>query len=188
MLSTDVVQALGTQENRSECVLGFNKVNGVFLFALANTKIEDLTNPGHFVFVTDQMSLTEDVVQGTYPDYKIVAKSDLPQVIYEMELDQMMATKITERYPIAEQVNILGRAVQTLAKEHGIELDELEELLDYIQLARNTNREHKESYANDPAYQYISNAELAEQELQRYEGGVHEALGPRQVTGGRVFS
>lgn len=187
MLTKQLVEALGTQESRSECVLAFNKVNGEFLFALGNTKIEDLTNPGHFVFVMELFNLTEDTVVGNYPDYEIIPTSELPTVIYESEIDSMMATKITTRYPIAEQVNILGRAIQTLAKEHNIVLDELEELLDFVQLARDTNREHKESYANDPNHQYISNAELAAQELKRYEGGLHEALGPRPVAGGRVF-
>lgn len=187
MTNASIVDALTNAPETGKAVLAFNRTNGEFVFALTNVEPEELSGQEHMVYVSAVFDPTTQVVQGTLADYKIVDKASLPQPIYEFQIDQMMATKITKIYPIAEQVNVLGRALQTLAKEHNIVLEELEEMLDYISLARDTNREQKEAYRNDPAYEFISNADIEARNEKLYEGGLHEALGPRTIEGGRVF-
>lgn len=187
MLSDDIIKAIATTPGTTQVVLAFNKTNGAFLGSFQDVKIEELTGEEyiHYEYI-DYDPITQRVV-GNYPDHKVVNIADLPKDILESQLDTMMATKITSVYPLAEQVNVLGRAIQTLAKEHGIVLDELEEMLDYIKTVRETNREHKEAYRNDPAFNYISNDDLKAQADELYAGGLHEALGPREIQGGRVF-
>uniref|UniRef100_A0AB39CCV5 Uncharacterized protein n=1 Tax=Pseudomonas phage RVTF4 TaxID=3236931 RepID=A0AB39CCV5_9VIRU len=187
MYSQEIMKAIGEVPVETNAVLAFNRIGGAFFFSVANVKIEDLSGEEHLVYVEANFNATTQEVIGNYPDHQIVNKSDLPEKIYESELDKQMAQKITKVYPLAEQVNILGRAIQVLAKEHNIVLEELEEMLDYIQLARETNREQKVSYAADPGYQYISNDELERKNEELYAGGLHEVLGPREITGGRVF-
>lgn len=188
MYNPEIISAIANADTVVNSTLAFNKVGGELVFCVQNVKPEELSPSPHLVYVEDEFNQTTQEIVGTYPDYKIVNIADLPPFIYEKGLDNMMATKITKLYPIAEQVNILGRAITKLAKEHGIVLDELEELLDYIQLARETNREQKESYANDPNFRYVSNADIDARNEKLFAGGLHEALGAREVEGGRVFS
>lgn len=186
MYSPEILAAISDTEN-FDAILAFNKTGGELVFCVYNIKMEEMTPHPHLVFVEEQFNQNTQEIVGTYPDYKIVEKADLGIVVHESTLDSLMAAKITKQYPIAEQVNVLGRAIEKLAKEHNIVLDELAEMLDYIQLARETNREQKASYAADPAYRYISNADTEEKNMRLYAGGLHEALGPRQNDGGRVF-
>lgn len=187
MSNVDVLKAISEAPETGKAVLAFNRTNGEFVFALTNVTPDELSGQEHMVYVEAEFNPNTQVVQGTLGNYKIVDKSSLPQPIYEASIDAMMATKITKVYPVAEQVNVLGRALQILAKEHNIVLEELEEMLDYISLARDTNREQKEAYRNDPAYEFISNADIEARNEKLYEGGLHEALGPRTIEGGRVF-
>ncbi|QBJ02715.1 hypothetical protein MZD04_gp189 [Pseudomonas phage Psa21] len=188
MSTSEVYSAIGASTAEMTTVLAFNRVSGEFVFALANVKMADLSGADLMTYVETEFDSNTQTVVGTYPDYEIKLLSEMPEVIYEFTVDRAMATKITKVYPIAEQVNILGRAIKMLAEKAGIEIDELEEMLDYINTAREANREHKEAYKNDPAYEYISNDEIAAADERRYAGGLHEELGPRAIEGGRVFS
>jgi len=185
--TADIYTAIGNSAPGPNSVLAFNKVSGEFIFALSNVEISDLSGADLMNYVEAEFDSNTQTIVGKYPDYEIVNNADLPEVVYEFQLDKAMATKITKVYPIAEQVNVLSRAIKILAKEHGIELDELEEMLDYINTARDANREHKEAYANDPNYRYVTNDEIAAGDEERFAGGLHEELGPRSLDGGRVF-
>ena len=157
----------------------FNRLNGVFLSA-TNLPL-DLCDQDdiHCIYVEDMMDLYDEEVvgglviaeDGSYTkDYEIIHRDLMKTKIYESQLDTTVATKITVRYPLVEQVNILGRALKKLAEVSNVELTELEELLDYIKLVKDTNKVYKEIYANSPDIEYISNEEKA---LQAEIGRAH---------------
>jgi hypothetical protein len=166
----------------------FNKANGIFLAAISYSDPATLGGHDQIEFVEDQYDFMNDVVVGKYPDYIVKNKSEGPQPFYESQADAVMSAKITKQYPVVEQVNVLGRAIDLLADKVGLELAELKEMLSYIALCKEVNATSKEFYRDSPDFIYISNEELAEQENAKYEGGLHEAFGPRTITGGRVFS
>lgn len=175
--------------DRQPALLFFNKANGIWLNAIPYVDPQTLGGHDHLTFVAADMSMTEDTVIGEYPDFKVIAKSDIPPTVTESQLDAAMSAKITVRYPVVQQVNVLGRALLKLAEIHGItaELSELNEMLSYIDLCKDNNRTQKEFYRESTEYSYITNAELADLESSRFEGGLHEALGPRTISGGTVF-
>jgi hypothetical protein len=178
--------ALAT-EGRVKAILCFNKANGKWINTIGWVDPETLSGKEYMVFVEDEFDMVNDRVMGEYPHYTIVDRNEGPQPFYEAQLDAAMSQKITKLYPVVQQVNILGRALQLIAEKTGVELPELAEMLSYIDLCKDVNANSKEFYRESPDYVYISNEQLAAEENARYEGGLHEALGPRQITGGSVF-
>jgi hypothetical protein len=183
----DTIKKLASLTGRQRVILVFNKASGEPLAQFPWMDPATLSGQELYIYEEGQFDLLEDEVEGTYPDYVIKNKLEGPQKVYEAQLDTQVAYKITKAYPVAEQVNIVGRAVQLLAKEHGIELPELAELLDFIAEVKQLNKVQKEHYIESPDYIYITNAESEEAAARRYAGGVHESLGPRTIEGGRVF-
>lgn len=183
--------------NIVKAVLIFNRLNGMYLGAASlDISLCDVDHP-HCIYVEDEMDIVNDVVEGGLKihgdgswtkDYKVLRPHERSVAVYESELDKQMAYKITKRFTVVEQVNVISRAILKLAAKHDIELDELNEMLDYISLVKETCKNQKEFYANHPDYEYFTNEQATEIEAARFEGGLHEAIGPRTITGGRVFS
>lgn len=168
--------------------LFFNKANGKLVTVGSAQPLEHIEGKEYYIIVDADFDMINDKVVGDYPDYKIVSRADAPQEYYESQADGAMAAKITKRYPVVEQVNVLGRAIQALAKFHGEELEELTEMLEYIKLCKDTSRSTKEFYRDSPDYIYISNEQAAEDFNAQFEGGLHEFIGARTIEGGRVFA
>lgn len=181
---------------RTTCVLIFNRLSGVFIAATSLPISKCDTTSPTIAYIEEEFDLVNDVVDGkldvaedgTYEkNYVVRDRNDGPTDVFESQLDNQMAYKITKKYPLAEQVNILGRSIVKLAEEAKVELPELEELLDYIKLVKDTNRTQKEFYRDSEHFNYITKKQAAEDEVARFEGGLHEQLGPRAIEGGSVF-
>lgn len=164
----------------------FNKITGELTAVLGYVDPETLNNE-FFVYREIEIDFENEVFLGNLESYRIVNKHDLPQDVYEYTVDEQARDKITKLYPLVEQVNVLGRAIQKLSSHAGIDQEELQEMLDYIEEVKHANRLRKEFYQNSPDFNYITDAELEEIETRQLEGGLHEAYGPRPSAGGRVF-
>lgn len=185
---------------RQTVTLIFNALNGAFLSATSVPYSDvDVTDP-LCIYVVDEMNLIEDKVvgglkiehneDGTYTweaDYKIMPQDDGTITIYESQMDMFVAESITKRYKITDQINILAKSIKILADVAGINIEELEEYLDFVEEVKDTNRKHIEQLKEQEGYEFISNEELAEQQRLTYEGGIHERIGGREIMGGRVF-
>lgn len=175
----------------------FNKLNGLYLFTvLLSREKYGPVNEELFIARWADYDIMNDVVDGqliihedgTVEDaWRIVHKDEMEVVYYERNLNQQAEEKITKKYPIALQISILGKSVETLAAKAGVELEELSEMLSYIKLCLDTNKAQKEFYRGNPDVKYVADEEFAEDQAQRMAGGIHEWIGPRPVTGGRVF-
>jgi len=189
MVDVTVAQAMIMPVGVQPAILQFNRTSGAFIVALhaEGIDISTLGAQDLFVYVEDEWDFSSSEVVGNYPDYKVVNKDELPAKVYERNLDALARDKITKRYPVIQQVNVLGRAIMALSKEMGVEQDELEELLDYILEVKKGNQARKEFYAASPDYEYISTEQEDNQQSARLDGGVHELYGPRPTSGGRVF-
>ena len=186
MYNLSVLGAMAT--GRVPCSLFFNKLNGMFLHASSRVNIEEISNQEYITVVDADFDLSNDIVLGKFPDFEVVDRAAGPQYFYEAQADSAMSTKITKRYPVVEQVNVLGRAIAAMAAVTGTDLSELTEMLEHIKLCKDINSNTKEFYRESPDFIYVSNEELAETDAARTEGGLHELYGPRAITGGRVFS
>lgn len=182
---------------RVDAVLLFNKLNGLFITANSiGPEDHDKIDTTHYVYRAVKFDFVNDTVEGnltlnpdgTFTDnFKVVDKSEQTPVIYELQLNAAAEYKITKKYPVIEQINVLSRALGLLAEKAGVELPELDEMKDYIKLCLDTNAAQKEFYSENPDVTYITDEERTDTDTRRFEGGLHETLGPRTLTGGSVF-
>lgn len=177
----------------------FNRLNGMFITTLS-IPIEEceadedvyirVECPGGFDsgkdIIVGGLTIHED---GSYtPNFEIKDQHEvMSRRITESQMDTNCAYKITKRYPIVKQLNVLSEALTKLATHAGVELDDLAEMLDYIKQCRTTNQTKKDFYAESPDWDYVTNEQNAEDQALRLEGGIHEKIGPRPITGGSVF-
>lgn len=188
-MDTTTALAYDMPTSRAPAILQFNKLSGEFLNAFRTPDNDISTLGGHdfFTFVVDDYSLTEDIIVGKYPDYKVVSQKDLPTKMFEETMDIQVQNKITKRYKLVDQVNIISAAILKIAEVTGVELPELTEMRDYIDEVKRANKVRRDFYKESPDYEYIS----IEDEVSRLEGqldgGVHELFGPQQISPGRVF-
>lgn len=174
----------------------FNRVNGEHLWNVSKTDYAPEYDQNLFIVREAEMSPVEDDVIGKIivyddgtlkDDWQVVKRSEQPEVITERNLNMTAEQKITKKYPIVDQINILSRAIKLLGDKTGVELEELDEMLSYIKLTTDINRTQKDFYREQSSVRYLSDEEIAEESSRKMEGGVHEWIGPRPVTGGRVF-
>lgn len=180
----------------------FNKLNGTFV-SVAGIPLENFDyDKNYFIARAVEYDFTEDgdVIEGSIiidakgnatDDFKVIPRTQQTPATYESTLNELAEEKITKRYPLANQVTLLSKAVVKLGEAAGLadteEFKNLSEMMDYISLCIKTNQTKKEFYKNDPNTVYYSDSEAAELDSKRFEGGIHELLGPRSIKGGRIF-
>lgn len=184
-------------EHKSQVTLIFNALNGMFLSA---TNIPysmcDQSDP-LCIYISDEMDIALETVVGGLtinPDkswtanYQIVNTAEYNQnTVTEGQLDSAVAYKITKEYPVVKQINVIANALKEISEKIGHPLPELEEYLDYVKLVKDTNKRHKEFYMNDSRFNYISKEKVNEDYTKLHEGGLHERIGPRDISNGIVF-
>ncbi len=185
-----VAAAYEIPSTRSPAILQFNRVTGQFVNAIRTPDNDPSVLGGqeYFIFVVADISLTDDQVIGEYPDYKIVANKDLPTRVFESEMRLQLQTKITRRYPVITQVNVISDSILALAEKAGIELPELAEMRDYINEVKRAHEVRMKFFEESPDYEFVSIAQEEARSEAQLEGGVHELFGPKEATGGRIFS
>jgi hypothetical protein len=183
----------------TKVLLQFNKVSGAFTSVLGWVDPATLNNE-YFIYVEHEaFDFQNHEVRGTYPDYTIVDRVQAELPIYESQLDLAAQQKITKLYPVINQVNNIGNAIEHLGRvvqgllgdnpdpQLAAALTVLDEMNDYVSEVKAANTQRKAYYAGSSAHVYISlEQEAADQEAQ-LEGGLHEAYGAKEVTGGTVF-
>lgn len=178
----------------------FNRLNGLFVSVSSVPLEQSQHDTSLYEARAVEFSFLNDYIEGqlivndngTYTDaFEVKDKTEQKEQVFERMLNMQAEQKITKKYPLVTQLNLLVAAVNRLAKEHGLESTEefveLAEMVSYIDQVIETNQAKKEFYANNPDVEYYSDERVAEEESARMEGGIHEALGPRAVTGGSVF-
>lgn len=181
-----IVEQHKMPDGKSRCLAQFNKITGELVSVLTWVEPETLNND-YFVYDEVMFDFSNDEIIGTYGSHQVVDKKVLPEVITEEQLDIMARDKITKEYKVVRQVNILGRAILKLSEAAGIEQDELQEMLDYIQEVKKANAIRKEYYKESPLFTYKSYQDLEDENMRRLEGGLHEAYGPRASDRPGVF-
>lgn len=185
---------------KRECTLIFNKHNGQFLWLVAESReTYGALNEELFIYRWVELDFNLDAVEGqlkinsngTVEDaFKIVAKADQVPNIFERNLNKTAETKITKEYPVVKQLNILSKLVRRMAEKVEMseeDMEELNEMESYIALCIKTNQNSKAFYRENPDVNYYTDEQLAERTNEQLAGGVHEYIGPRPVTGGRIF-
>lgn len=189
--------ALGLPEGKSRVLLQFNKLSGAFTTAISYVDPATLNND-HFVYVEAEYDFENDLVEGKYPDFKIIHRFEAKPKVLEREMETALRQKITKRYPVIKQVNTLSNAITAMAEVVQKQLTEpdaklaeaveaLLEMRDYIAEVRQAHDNRIEFYKHNEDVEFISNEYLEELFEEQLEGGLHEVYGPREITGGSVF-
>lgn len=207
-----IAEQYAMPSGKTQVWLQFNKVNGAFVMVLSGDLDVGTLNQEFFTYAQAEFDFENDVVVGTADNYQIVAKTDLPEEIYESHLDSLARDKITKVYPVIQQVNLVGKATVALDQNIvaiGERLDklvallgesealpplalqsvtaELVEMQNYIDEVKQANALRKQYYQESDAHEYISDEAVQARMDAVLEGGLHEAYGPRPSEGGRVF-
>lgn len=160
----------------------FNIITKVFTGVFPRTAAEPVgMNTTNYLYSPIEIDMATQVVVGTYDAFRVVNKADQPQDIHEAALDGQMRSKIAESYSNNDRLEILERSLLKLADAIGVQLPELEEVVDLVAEVKRTNELRKQSLAVDPEYNYISNAQALQNEMDQLEGGLHEEIGPRRT-------
>jgi len=188
-MDATAAQAYTLPEGKSPVILQFNKITGALISVIHDNDIdiETLGHPELFTYARAEFDFENDAVVGNYPNHQIKAKAELPRTIYESAMDAAARDKITARYPVIQQVNVLSRAIMKLSEKLGVEQTELVDMIDYINEVKEANGIRKEFYQQSSDYEYISNEAQQALEADQLEGGIHELYGPQPDKGGSVF-
>ncbi|AEH03578.1 hypothetical protein AVT69_gp153 [Pseudomonas phage PhiPA3] len=186
---------VSAESERVPSTLLFNKITGMFIVAVS-IPFEEYENQADFYIAigADFNHVNDTVVggliikeDGTYvEDFKVMSRDEAPRMVYESQLNAQAEYKITKKYSIVDQINVLSRAIQAIAKKAGVDVSELTEMQDYIDLCLQTNATQKAFYRDNPDIVYVSDEQKEADDAARLEGGLHEALGPRTVGGIRI--
>jgi hypothetical protein len=178
----------------------FNKQNGVFVTTVGIPFDQSQYDQALYVGRSVLFNFADDVLigkliinaDGTFSDaFSVEKRSDQKEQVFEKMLNMQAEQKITKVYPLVDQVNLLVKAIQRLGQEHDLlelpEFTALSEMTSYIDQCIATNQAKKEFYSESPDVEYISDEQVEADLAIRMEGGIHEALGSRPITGGSVF-
>lgn len=200
MTATTISEALVQQpDGKTKVLLQFNKVSGAFTAVLSYVDPETLNNEFYIYVEWEEFDFQNDEVRGTYPDFTVAPRIDSSLIVFESQLDMSAQQKITKRYPVINQVNNIGNAIEQLGRVvQGMlgdnpdprlaeALAKLDEMNEYITEVKTANNLRKEYYAGNSEYVYVSLEQQSAETEAQLEGGLHEAYGAREVVGGTVF-
>lgn len=191
------VAAIGMPEGKTRALLQFNKVSGAFTMMISYVDPTTLNND-YYVYEEAYVDFENDTVVGKYPNHEIKSMVDAPPQVVESILEENLREKITKRYSVVKQINIISDVVESmvtalkpLVSEDNEKLEEsldaLLEMRDYINDVKLIHDNRVEYYKNSPEFEFISKETHAKLVDDQLEGGLHEVYGPRETTGGRVF-
>jgi hypothetical protein len=196
---TTITEAIAQVPTEAKVLLQFNKVSGALTAVLGWVDPATLNNDFYVYAEHDGFDFQNQEVRGTYPNYEVVNRIDADLIYYESQMDLAAQQKITKRYPVINQVNKIGNAIENLGRvvlamsgENPdpalvAALAELDEMNDYITEVKQANDTLKEYYAKAEGYIYVSLEQEANDVSAQLEGGLHEVYGAKQISGGTVF-
>jgi len=154
----------------------FNKSNGKFITihsALPKHLFEELN---HELYLWKDVELDPETqkVKGDYHNCEVVNIADEPLFVREKTCNILARDKITAKYPVEKQINIIGDVIERLSAETGVACKELKEMRNYVNEILRENKVRKTFYQNDPDYEYLSEEQEMENMLKDHEGGLME--------------
>lgn len=170
---------------KQRCLAQFNKASGAFICFLAYVDVSTL-NGEFFTYSEVNADPEADTITGRYPDFAVIRVADLPTRIYERDINASCAAKISKEYTAITQVDRLRNIIQRLAREcklTGPDIDAMVDMNSFIDQVKESNKILKQSYIDNPDFEFVTlDQEAAEQEAQ-LDGGLHELVhGPREIT------
>lgn len=169
-------------QGKAKMLAQFNKISGEFIALLQPEEDIKVLNHDFFNYTEVEIDLaTEDLV-GTYDNFQIVNIQDQPVTIYEAALDNAAQFKIDKSYGVYKRMEVQEKLLEKIAAALDVEHEEFLEMRDYIAEVKANNNLYKESLKSDPAYKFVSLQDDITTYENRLEGGIHELIGPRELS------
>lgn len=158
----------------------FNAYSGVYLTCMG---IVDLTylNTDNFVYIEVEIDPITQTIIGTKDSFKIVDKASTKTKIYESQVNNLCKTKIYKRFQLEVQLDILRKVIAEVAEKAGVVNEALLDMNDYIDEVKRANKVLKQSYIDNPDFEFITIDQEAEEQEAQLDGGLHELYGPQNV-------
>lgn len=166
----------------------FNKVSGAYVSWMNYHEPDGIDRTLFDVAVVDAYNHQKQLVTGRFPNFQIVTIAELPQEVSESFIDRMTAEEINARYSTSRQLNTLSAAVVAIAEKLGMAEDPavlplVDQVLTIADLVRVGNL-RKQGYQEDDSFTYVSKASVLDEYHAIHEGGLGEAIGPREIRTG----
>ena len=159
--------------NRETALAQFNKLNKKFTTVLGMVDDVSLLNHDLYLYREIEIDLENENVRGDYDNYEIYDVNATP-LMTEDALNTLARTRITDKYPLEDQLSILGSAIERLADNAGIEAEDLKEMNDFIAEVRRANGIRKEYFRNNSQVTYKSTEDIEAEIAEKYEGAIQE--------------
>jgi len=167
-------------------ILLFNKVSGAHISTIVSNDTSGL-DATYYKWKILQFDASTHEWYGDYDSGKLMAKDDLPTVIYEESVDDQAGAVIKESYPWFSQVNILTNLLKKLIDENNISGEEVEkfnQMYSFIEARRDANRRYKSAYIAEDSFLFKTRRDVWNEQAERLDGGLHELLGPEDKFNG----
>lgn len=159
--------------NRQTALAQFNKLNKKFTTVLGMVDDVSLLNHDLYLYREIEIDLDNENVRGDYDNYEIYDVNATP-LMTEDALNTLARNRITDKYPLEDQLSILGSAIERLADNAGIEAEDLKEMNDFIAEVRRANGIRKEYFRNNPQIEYKTTEDIEAEIAEKYEGAIQE--------------
>lgn len=178
----DLIQQIDSviPTGKQQMLAKFNAYSGAFITCQGVVPLEFL-NTDNYTFIEIEIDPITQTVVGTKDNFKIVDKASTKSKIYETQVNNLCKEKIYKRFQLEVQLDILRQAIAGMAEKIGYEDEALFDMNDYIDDVKRANKVLKQSYIDNPDFEFVTlEMEQAEQEAQ-LEGGLHELMGPANL-------
>lgn len=159
--------------NKQSALAQFNKLNKKFTTVLGMVDDVSLLNHDLYLYREIEIDFDNENVRGDYDNYEIYDVNAKP-LMTEDALNTLARNRITDKYPLEDQLSILGSAIERLADNAGIEAEDLKEMNDFIAEVRRANGIRKEYFRNNPQIEYKTTEDIEAEIAEKYEGAIQE--------------
>lgn len=158
----------------------FNAYSGVFLTCMGVVDLAYL-NTDNYTYVEVEIDPITQTIIGTDSSFTIVDKASTKTKIYESHVNELCKTKIYKRFQLEVQLDILRNVLAVIAEKVGVEDESLLDMNDYIDNVKRANKVLKQSYIDNPDFEFITIEQEAVEQESQLDGGLHELYGPQNI-------
>lgn len=169
-------------KGKAKMLAQFNKITGEWIALIQPEEDVSVLEHNFFNYVEVEIDIEKQTLVGKYDDFQIVNIQDQPLTMYETALNNAAQFKIDKSYGVYKRMEVQEKLLEKIAAALDVEHEEFLEMRDYIAEVRANNKLYKEALINDPAYKFISLEEERTTYENQLEGGLHELIGPRELS------
>lgn len=159
--------------NRVTALAQFNKLNRKFTTVLGMVDDISLLNNDLYLYRQIDIDIDQENVRGDYDNYTIYDVNATP-LMTEDALNTLARSRITDKYPLENQLSILGAAIEAIADNAGVAVEELKEMNDFITETRRANGIRKTYFAANSQVDYKTTEDIEAEIAEKYEGAIQE--------------